>query len=86
MYHLYIIECADGSLYTGITTDLKRRLKQHEDGTGARYTRARGVVRVRYSEEHPSKSQALKRELEIKGWTRRKKLEFLAGVAACIDF
>ncbi len=77
VYHVYIIECEDKTLYTGITTDLDRRLLEHKSGKGGHYTRARGAVRVVYSEPQSSRSSALKREAEIKGWTRKKKLAFL---------
>ncbi|MDP2594098.1 MAG: GIY-YIG nuclease family protein [bacterium] len=74
MYFVYIIECADGSLYTGITTDVVRRFAEHKSGIGGHYTRSKEVVRVAYSEQHPDRSSALKREAEIKGWRRDKKL------------
>jgi putative endonuclease len=63
---VYILECADGSLYTGIATDVARRLKQHEDGKGARYTRGRGPLRLVHSEGCEDRSTALKREAAIK--------------------
>jgi putative endonuclease len=74
MYFLYIIECSDGSLYTGITTNVERRFEEHKSKIGGRYTRSKEVVRVVYTEEHPDRSSALKREAEIKGWNRQKKL------------
>ena len=77
MYHVYIIECADGSLYTGITTDVARRFKEHQDGAGGRYTRSREVVRVVYTQKHPNRSSALKREVEIKKWRSDKKRLFV---------
>lgn len=77
MYFLYILECQNGSLYTGITTDVKRRLKQHKAGVGGHYTRSQKVVRVAHTEEYPDRSSALKREAEIKGWTRQKKLNLI---------
>lgn len=80
MYFLYILECADTSLYTGITTDLKRRLKQHQQGNGGHYTSAKGAVKMVYTEEHPNKSSALKREAQIKKWRREKKLELVQQV------
>ena len=75
MYFVYILKCKDGSLYTGITTDLKRRFKEHKDGIGGRYTRAKKVKRLVYSEKHPDRSSASKRESEIKKWSRGKKLK-----------
>ncbi len=74
MYFLYIMECADRSLYTGITNDLKRRFEQHKNGTGGHYTRSKKVVKIVYTEKHPDRSSALKREAEIKSWKREKKL------------
>ncbi len=74
-YFVYILACSDGTLYTGITTDLKRRLKEHKDGTGARYTRARGAVRMVYSEKHKDRSAASRREAAIKRLSRPNKLK-----------
>lgn len=74
MYFVYLIECGDGSLYTGITTDVKRRLAEHQRGVGGRYTSAKKAVRVAYAEPHPDRSSASKREAEIKSWPREKKL------------
>ena len=77
MYHVYILECADGSLYTGITTNVERRLAEHKAGKGGHYTRAHTVVRVAYTEEYSDRSSASKREAEIKRWPRSKKLELI---------
>lgn len=77
MYYLYILQCADGSLYTGITTDVPRRLAQHKAGTGGRYTRAKSIRKVVYTEPHPSRSAASKREAQIKSWRRAKKLALI---------
>lgn len=74
MYFVYILTCKDGSLYTGITTDLERRLRMHKAGTASRYTRARGVVSMAYSEEQPSRGTALRREAAIKKLPRAEKL------------
>nr|WP_302104892.1 GIY-YIG nuclease family protein [Polycladomyces sp. WAk] len=73
MYVVYVLECADGTFYTGITTDLNRRLQQHESGEGAKYTRGRGPFIVRWVETGPDRSWALKREREIKRMSRRQK-------------
>ena len=70
---VYILRCADGSLYTGITTDLDRRCKQHNAGTASRYTRSRLPVELVYQEARDSQSEALKRELEIKALSRQQK-------------
>ena len=72
-WFVYIVRCADGSLYTGITNDLDRRLVQHNAGTASRYTRSRLPVTLEYEEEQPNKSTALKRELEIKALSRTAK-------------
>ena len=74
MYFLYLLECKDGSIYTGVTTDVDRRFVEHQNGSGGHYTRSKGVSRILYTESHADKSSALKRELEIKGWPRKKKL------------
>ncbi len=73
MYYVYLLECNDGSIYTGIATDVVRRFKEHATGKGSRYTRARGVKRILYTETHTSRSSASKREAEIKKWSKEKK-------------
>ena len=80
MYFVYMLECADGSLYTGITTDVARRFTEHQKGTGGHFTRAKKVKRIVYSEEHPNRSAALVREAEIKKWPREKKLALVGKV------
>jgi putative endonuclease len=77
MYWVYIIECKDGSLYTGITTNLERRLLEHKKGKGGNYTRAREVVKFVYTQEHPDRSSASKREAEIKSLRREQKLDLI---------
>lgn len=72
-WHLYILRCGDNSLYTGITTDVKKRLEAHQSGKGAKYTRGRGPLKLVYREECGSHSDALKREIEIKKLTRERK-------------
>lgn len=74
---LYILECRDGSLYTGVTTDLDRRLTQHQAGTAARYTRTRRPVRVVYHEPCPDRSAALRRECAVKRLPRAAKLALI---------
>jgi putative endonuclease len=76
-YYCYLVECADGSLYTGITTDPQRRLRQHNAGTGARYTKLHRPVKLVFIEEQIDLSSALKRERQIKRLPRPKKLELL---------
>ncbi len=73
-YFCYIVECVDGSLYTGWTTDPERRVKEHNTGKGALYTRWRRPVSLKYLEETVSRSAAQRRENEIKKLTRQKKL------------
>ncbi len=73
-YSVYIIECADGSLYTGIATDLEKRFEEHQAGRGAKYTRAKGAKKIAYFEQLKNRSEALKREAEIKKLTRSEKL------------
>ncbi len=67
-WFLYLLRCRDGSLYTGVTTDVPRRLRQHEHGKGGAYTRSRLPVRLLYQENHSDRSSALRREAQIKGW------------------
>ena len=74
---LYIVQCKDGSLYTGITTDLKKRIKRHNEGTATRYTRDRKPVRLVYSEICSNESSARKKEIEIKKLSRKKKLKLI---------
>ena len=78
MYFVYIIECKDGSLYTGITTDMERRFAEHQQGEGGHYTRSRGVTRVVYTEPHPDRSSASKREALIKRSRRDEKLALIS--------
>ena len=70
---VYILECSDNTLYTGITKDVKRRMAEHENGTGAKYTKGRGPFKVVYSEIQPTMSHALQREAEIKSLDRSAK-------------
>ena len=72
-WHLYILRCRDGSLYTGITTDVEKRLEAHRSGKGAKYTRGRGPLELVYREKCGTHSDALKREIEIKRLTREQK-------------
>jgi putative endonuclease len=74
MYYVYLLECADGTLYTGITTDPKRRLEEHRRGTASHYTSARGARSMIYTEPHPDRSSASKREAQIKRLSRARKL------------
>lgn len=76
----YVLQCADGTLYCGITNDLDRRLSAHNAGEGAKYTRGRTPVKLVYSESCADKSAALKREMEIKGLSRAKKLAMAEAI------
>lgn len=76
-WKLYILRCRDGSLYTGITTDVEKRFLAHNAGKGAKYTRSRKPVELVYSENCGDHSAALKRELEIKALTRDEKLKLI---------
>lgn len=76
-YFVYLLECKNGSLYTGITTDVARRFTEHKKGEGGHFTRAKGAKRIVYTEEHPDRSAASKREAEIKSWPREKKLTLI---------
>ena len=78
MHYVYIVECADGTLYTGWTTHLEQRLSRHNAGAGAKYTRARRPVRLVYYETMPQKSEALRREAAIKHLTRAQKLTLIS--------
>lgn len=70
---VYILRCGDNSLYTGYTNDLERRLKKHRAGKGAKYTRGRLPLKLVYQESYSTKGEALKREIEIKGFSKSKK-------------
>lgn len=76
-YYVYILECNDGSYYCGITTNLQRRLDQHNKGTASKCTRARLPVKMVYHENDRSKSTALKREAQIKKLTHKQKYELI---------
>jgi predicted GIY-YIG superfamily endonuclease len=76
-WHLYIIRCSDNSLYTGITTDVPRRVKEHNQKTASNYTRSRTPVKLVYQESHPNRSSALKREIQIKKWSCANKIDLL---------
>lgn len=77
MYTVYILLCADNTLYTGITTDVERRFQEHQEGKGSKYTRARQAVEIVYCEKYRDKSKASKREAEIKRLTREEKNDLI---------
>lgn len=76
-WYVYIVECADGSLYTGVTKDVSERVKAHNDGRGAKYTRGRTPVRLRGSSRPLSRGEALRIELRVKQLPREDKLSAL---------
>jgi putative endonuclease len=78
MWYVYIVQCRDGNLYTGITNDLKKRLGAHNAGRGAKYTRSRLPVRLLHSERFRAKGRALSREMAIKAFDRKRKLALIA--------
>lgn len=73
MNYTYILKCRDGSLYTGWTNDIERRLKAHNEGYGAKYTKSRRPVELVYYEEFDTKKEAMRREYRIKHLSRKKK-------------
>ena len=78
-WYLYILRCGDGTLYTGITTDVEKRLAQHRGGRGAKYTRGRQPLELVYREECGSHSDALKREYAVKRLPRGRKENLISG-------
>ncbi|WP_462421818.1 GIY-YIG nuclease family protein [Salinicoccus sp. Marseille-QA3877] len=78
-YYIYIVECNDGSLYTGYARDVGARVEKHNLGTGAKYTRNRRPVKLMYQETFDSKSDAMKREIQIKKLSRLEKLILIKG-------
>ena len=79
MNYTYIVQCSDGTLYTGWTNDLNKRIKAHNNGKGAKYTKARRPVELAYYEEFETKEQAMKREYAIKQLGRKEKQKLIAG-------
>lgn len=81
-WHVYMVRCCDDSLYTGISNDIEARIKRHNAGKGAKYTRSRCPVVLVWCESVENASVARKREAEMKGWSRKEKLYFLASTKA----
>jgi len=81
IFFIYILQCCDGSYYTGYTNNLKERTRQHLNGTGAKYTKAHKPDRVAYVEHFESRSQAMRREREIKKLSHQNKLELIISQA-----
>lgn len=78
-WSVYIVQCRDGSLYTGIAKDVQERIRKHNHGTGAKYTATRRPVTLVWQEAHADASAALKREIEIKSWRREDKQKLITG-------
>lgn len=78
-WYVYMLRCKDGTLYTGITDNVERRLCAHRAGRGAKYTRGRGPLELVYQEEQPDKSAALRREVQVKRLSRQEKLALCEG-------
>ncbi len=79
MWYLYIIECGDATYYTGITTDLQRRLELHVSGKGAKYCRGRTPLRIVFSQEFSGRSQASRAEIMVKRLSRANKIKLIEG-------
>ena len=80
-WYLYIVECSDSTLYTGITTDIKRRIREHNSGYGAKYTRGRGPVQLVHIRQYKNRSDASKAEYNFKKLRRTKKLQIIDNFA-----
>lgn len=79
-WEVYILECSDGTLYTGISNDLSSRIEKHNSGKGAKYTKNRLPVNLVYKEGAVNKSESMKREIEIKKLTRSEKLDLINNI------
>ena len=77
MYYFYILRCKDKTLYSGITKDIKRRETEHNSGKGSAYVRSRGGGKIIYHEKFKTLSKALKREIEVKKYSRKEKLKLI---------
>ena len=78
MWKVYILECSDKSLYTGITNNLTERIEKHNQGKASKYTRSRTPVTLLYSENYPDRAEATRREMEIKSFPRKKKQKLIS--------
>ena len=79
-YYIYILECSDGSYYTGVTNNVDRRIEEHQNGHNVKcYTFCRRPVKLVYSESYPEIEYAIRREKQIKGWSRKKKQALITG-------
>lgn len=79
IYFVYLARCADGTIYTGMTSNLPEREKRHNQGHGSRYTRGRIPIRIVYSETFLTRKEAAGREYELKGWPKMKKERLIIG-------
>ncbi len=79
MYFVYLLRCADGSLYCGYSMDLNNRINEHNAGEGAAWTKKRRPVQLVYFERQPSLTEACQREKQIKGWSVQKKMKLISG-------
>ena len=77
MWYVYVLLCENGSFYTGISNNPQQRFLDHKNGKGGRYTKLHKPIKIIYQEPLPDKSASLKRELQIKGWSRNKKIKIL---------
>ena len=77
MHYIYIVECSDGTYYTGYTNNIKKRIIAHNEGKGAKYTRGRGPVALKHQESYKTKSEAMSREYTIKKLTRTEKQKLI---------
>ena len=80
-WYLYVVCCSDSTLYTGITTDIKRRISQHNSGRGAKYTKGRGPVKLMHIRQYKNRSDASKAEAKFKKFKRTKKLQIIDNFA-----
>jgi len=80
MYYVYILECSDHTLYTGITNDIEQRLAKHSSGKGAKYVRGRLPIKLVHQEQYETKSEALKREIAIKALPKSEKIDLINGI------
>lgn len=85
VWYLYMLRCKDDTLYTGITTDVEKRLEAHRSGKGAKYTRGRAPLQLVYKETCGSHGAALRREWEIKGLSRQEKLDLIGSFSGSYD-
>ena len=85
-WFVYILECKDGSLYTGITNDVEKRFIEHKNGRGGKYTNSHRPIKIVFVENFKSKGEALKREYQIKSWPRKKKIKLISTVVVPIKF